>query len=323
MTDNLRTLLFDQAACRAQIVRLDKAWKTVVSHHNYPQPVLEILGHLVAASALLSASLKFEGSLILQIQGDGPVRLMVAECTNELHVRATVKLAEDSLIAPDADFTSLLNGTGKGLCALILDPKNRLPGQQAYQGVVPLEGKNIAESLQAYMKSSEQLDTRLHLFANEETVSGVLIQQMPKDGGHAPENFDADGWDRLIALSATTTAEEMLKLPMADMCYRLFTDMSPNILAERTVEFQCTCSRKKVARMLLGLGQTEVDATLQEHPHITVHCDFCNSAYVFTEKQCQELFSNDQDLDPPDEELPEDANVVADLSREGKPPTLH
>ncbi|HEX4879016.1 MAG TPA: Hsp33 family molecular chaperone HslO, partial [Limnobacter sp.] len=132
MTDTLRTLIFDKASCRAQMIHLDAAWQQIVSHNHHPAPVMKVLGELVAASAMLSASLKFEGSLILQIQGDGPIRLLVAECNSRLGVRATVKLREDAQIRGDAGFMDLVNARGKGLCAIILDPRNRLPGQSPY-----------------------------------------------------------------------------------------------------------------------------------------------------------------------------------------------
>ncbi|MFP5482002.1 MAG: Hsp33 family molecular chaperone HslO, partial [Gammaproteobacteria bacterium] len=151
MTDTLRTLIFDQSSCRAHLVHLSKAWQQVVNNNDYPKPVQRVLGELVAASAMLSASLKFEGSLIIQIQGDGPIRLLVAECNSRLGLRATVKLLEGTDIPEDACFKDLVNATGKGICAIILDPRNRLPGQAPYQGIVPLSGTSVADSLEAYM----------------------------------------------------------------------------------------------------------------------------------------------------------------------------
>lgn len=323
MEDNLRTLLFDTAACRAQVVSLGKAWQVIQSHHDYPAPVTQLLGELVAASSLLSASLKFEGSIVIQIQGDGPVRLLVAECSNTLGVRATVKLRENAEVKASDGFKELCNEHGKGLCVLILDPKNRVPGQQPYQGIVSLNGESIAQCLEEYMEHSEQLKTRIQLYSNEAACSGLMIQEMPSEGGISVKNYDPEGWDTLIALAGTATSEEMLKLDSLEMSRRLFSDQTPEILADRPLKFECTCSRKKVSRMLLNLGPEEVNAALDEHPHISVHCEFCNSAYVFTRQQCDRLFSNDDELDPPDESLLNEVGDANGITRDGSPPTLH
>lgn len=323
MQDNLRTLIFDKAACRAQVVQITKAWHTVASHNQCPEPVQNLLGELVAATTLLSASLKFEGSLVIQLQGDGPVKLLVAECDNTLGVRATVKLQENTQIPKNAGFKDLVNQNGKGLCVLILDAKNRVPGQQPYQGVVSLDGDSVAQALEGYMKSSEQLNTRLMLWSSQNAIAGLLIQQMPHTGGKISIEFDPGGWDTLLALSGTAKREEMLELDTETMSRRLFLDMNPEVLSDRTPHFYCTCSRNKVSRMLINLGEQEVKDTLKEHPHISVHCDFCNTAYIFTQSQCEELFSNDDELDPLPDDISPDQDPVSDISRDGKPPTLH
>lgn len=323
MEDNLRTLMFDKAACRAQMVQIHKAWHTVASHNECPKPVQNLLGELVAATTLLSASLKFEGSLVIQLQGDGPVKLLVAECDNSLGIRATVKLQEDAAIPDDASFKDLVNQNGKGLCVLILDAKNRLPGQQPYQGVVSLDGDSVAQALEGYMRSSEQLNTRLMLWSSPQTIAGLLIQEMPKTGGKARQEYESDGWDTLLALASTAKSEEMLELDTETMSRRLFLEMNPEVLSDREPHFHCTCSRNKVARMLVNLGEHEVQETLKEHPHISVHCDFCNTAYIFTQTQCEKLFSNDDELDPLPDDISPDKDPIADISRDGKPPTLH
>lgn len=323
MDDNLRTLLFEEAACRAQLVHLRKSWQIVSSHNQYPKAVVELLGQLVAASTLLSASLKFEGSLVLQIQGDGPIKLLVAECNNTLGIRATVKLVEEASIADEASFTDLVNRNGKGLCVLILDPKNRLPGQQPYQGVVGLDGINVAQVLEEYMRHSEQLKTRIQLWSDAESAAGIMIQEMPRIGGKTSKEHLENGWETLMALSGTATSDEMLRLGTEEMSKRLFSELQPQILADRQPHFQCTCSRTKVSRMLTGLGLSEITDALKEHPNISVHCDFCNAAYVFTQNQCEALFSNDDELDPVPDEIDPEANPADDIFKQGSPPTLH
>lgn len=324
MEDKLKTLLFESAACRAQMIRLDKTWQKILSHNEYPNAVTRLLGELVAASALLSASLKFEGSLVLQIHGDGPIKLLVAECNSQLGLRATVKLVENSVINEDISYQELLNQNGKGRFVLVLDPSNRLPGQQPYQGIVSLAGNSVADSLVDYMRSSEQLETRLQLYCNNQTVSGVLLQQMPLDGGHGVKNHDADGWNRLNMLAQTLESEEALSADLDTLANRLFWEEKPIVLAERESHFHCTCSRKKVEKMLFSLGKTEIDDALTEQENIHVHCDFCNSSYIFTKPQCEKLFARDEELDPIDPDLDHEMeDPLKDLSRDGKPPTLH
>jgi molecular chaperone Hsp33 len=307
MTDTLRTLIFDQSSCRAHLVHLTDAWQKVVANNQYPAPVQKVLGELVAASTMLSASLKFEGSLIIQIQGDGPIRLLVAECNSRLGLRATVKMAEDIDIADNATFKDLVNAGGKGICAIILDPRNRLPGQAPYQGIVPLEGENVADSLEGYMHSSEQLETKLILNADANTAAGVMLQQMPQHGGVvSTKEFDVDGWDRLKALIGTVQTTEHLNTNTDEMAKRLFWEEDPDGLAERQAHFECTCSREKVGRMLISLGQAELDDALSENPTVEIQCDFCNASYSYTRDECNALFS-----DNPDDSV------------DNLPPTLH
>ncbi len=309
MTDTLRTLIFDQSSCRAHLVHLSKAWQQVVSNNDYPRPVQKVLGELVAASTMLSASLKFEGSLIIQIQGDGPIRLLVAECNSRLGLRATVKLVEGTQIPEDASFKDLVNATGKGICAIILDPRNRLPGQAPYQGIVPLAGASVADSLEAYMHSSEQLETRLVLNSDATTAAGVMLQQMPQHGGVvSSKEFDADGWDRLKALINTLQTEEHLATDTDELAKRLFWEEDPDGLAERQAHFECTCSRDKVGKMLLSLGQAELDNALSESPTVEIQCDFCNANYSFTRADCEALFTE---------------TSHEESSQNPQPPTLH
>ncbi|WP_370261862.1 Hsp33 family molecular chaperone HslO [Limnobacter sp.] len=291
MTDTLRTLIFENASCRAQMIHLDNAWQNIASHNHHPTPVMTVLGELVAASAMLSASLKFEGSLILQIQGDGPIRLLVAECNSRLGLRATVKLREGAHIPDDASFMDLVNAQGKGLCAIILDPRNRMPGQSPYQGIVPLTGQSVASSLEAYMHSSEQLETKLVLNANARLAAGLMLQQMPLDGGKgAGPNHDPDGWSRLCALAQTLQTDEHLNTDTFELAKRLFWEEAPGVLAERKAHFECTCSREKVGAMLITLGQDELNDALSENPVVEVQCDFCNANYQFTAEDCKTLF---------------------------------
>lgn len=291
MTDTLKTMLFEQASARAQMVKLTDTWQTVSHNNPCPPAVQNILGQLLVASAMLSASLKFEGSLILQIQGDGPVRLIVAECNSRLGLRATVKMKENANVSDTDSFQNLVNMHGRGMFVLVLDPRNRLPGQAAYQGIVPLTGHSVSDALEAYMHSSEQLETRLVLHADTEQAAGLMIQQMPNYGGNTTEHlFDPDGWNRLQAIANTLHAQEHLQTSVDEISKRLFWEEQVTQLADRQPKFECSCSQEKVESMLLNLGQQEINAALQENPIIEVACDFCSNTYTFDTAQCTQLF---------------------------------
>ena len=295
MTDSLKTLVFEKISARAQMVHLRETWKTVANNNPCPESVQTLMGQLLAASAMLSASLKFEGSLIIQIQGDGPLALIIAECNSRLGVRGTIKIRDKANIPEQANFKELVNQQGKGMCIIVLDPLNRLPGQAPYQGVVPLTGNTLSSALEAYMHSSEQLETRLVLHADTQCAAGLMIQQMPTFGGNAPEQtFDPDGWNRLQALADTLQMNEHLTTPPDELATRLFWEEKTTVCTDRIPHFECSCSRNKVGTMLLNLGPVEIEDILKDTPTIDVQCDFCGTAYRFDQTQSRALFLLDQ-----------------------------
>ncbi len=309
MADQLYRFLFDgadptRAAVRGELVALDKTWAQILGNHDYPASVLSLLGELVVASTLLSANLKFNGTLIMQIHGDGPVRLLVVECTADLTVRATVKLAEQSVIDSSASFTSLVNQHGRGRFAMTLDPRERSAGQQPYQGIVPLEGDSIAAALGNYMLRSEQLETVLWLAADGRSARGMLLQRLPSTEGysHAGETspqseYARESWERARALSGTLTRDELLALDAQTLMHRLFWQETLRVFDPVDCRFACSCSRERVANMLVTLGQAEVDETLAEQGRVEVHCDFCNKAYEFDPVDCAQLFATSNTAD--------------------------
>jgi molecular chaperone Hsp33 len=177
--------LFRDAPVRGEVVQLRRAWQQMTAQHAYPAPVMRLLGEMTAAAALLSSTIKFNGALVLQIHGDGPVQLLVVECQPDLALRATAKLRAGAAVSEDADMPALVNQHGRGRCVITLDPRDPKPGQQPYQGVVSLEGESIAQALENYMRRSEQLQSRLWLAANATTAAGVLLQNLPAEGGRA------------------------------------------------------------------------------------------------------------------------------------------
>ncbi len=292
MTDQLKKYLFQDHSVRIQAVRLQDTWQQAQVNHHYPQAVTSLLGELVAASTLLATNIKFDGSLVLQIQGDGPIALLVVECGSDLSLRATIKVREGHTLPETGSMQSLLNPGGNGRFIVVLDPKNKVPGQQAYQGIVPLEGETVAEALQHYMKASEQLDTRLWLAADGEHAAGLLLQRLPHTGGHdgAAAEEAADSWDRATHLALTLGQEELLQTDTDTLIHRLYWDDSLLTFEPLDVRWHCPCTRERVADMLRALGEPEIDSIVAELGHVEVSCDFCGKPYQFDAVDCAALF---------------------------------
>lgn len=298
MTDQLKKYLLEDRSVRVQAVRLTDTWKAVQANHDYPPAITHLLGELVAASTLLAANIKFDGSLVLQIQGDGPIALLVVECRSDLSLRATVKVREGHDVPTDGDMQSLLNPGGNGRFVVVLDPQHKVPGQQAYQGIVPLEGETVAEALQHYMKASEQLDTRLWLAADADHAAGMLIQRLPHHGGSdtttLSEQAATETWDRATALATTLKRDELLTTEIDTLIHRLFWEETLVAFDPLPVRWHCPCTRERVANMLRSLGQAEVDDILAERGQVDVACDFCGKPYVFDAVDCAALFTGSQ-----------------------------
>lgn len=290
MADTLLKFLFRDAPVRGEIVRLQDSWRQMVANHGYPAPVARLLGEMTAAAALLAANIKFDGALILQIQGNGPVRLLVVEVQPPMRLRATAKLRQTAAFGAEATLQALVNPGGEARCAITLDPSGRLPGQQPYQGVVPLIGETIAQVLENYLRQSEQVESRLWLAADEQAAAGVLLQKLPQEGGAAALP-DADAWQRVGALTATVTRDELLTLSPAALAHRLYWEEQLDHFAPLQPRFQCTCSRRRSGRMLLALGRDEVDSILAERGDVEIVCDFCNARYAFDAVDVGQLFA--------------------------------
>jgi len=290
VADALLKFLFRDAPVRGEIVRLQASWRQMVANHRYPAPVTRLLGEMTAAAALLAANIKFDGALILQIQGNGPVRLLVVEVQPGMRLRATAKLRETAVIEAQATLQQLTNPNGDARCAITLDPAGRRPGQQPYQGVVPLAGETIAQVLENYLRQSEQIESRLWLAADEDAAAGVLLQKLPQEGGGAARP-DVDAWQRVGALTATLTREELLSLAPEALAHRLYWEEQLEHFAPVEPRFECTCSRERSGRMLLALGREEVESILAERNDVEITCDFCNARYAFDAVDVGHLFA--------------------------------
>lgn len=281
--------LFSAGPVRGGLVRVDDAWRAMVELHDYPPVVTRLLGEMVAAATLLATNIKFNGALVMQVHGDGPVRLLVVECQPDLALRATAKLA-DAPIDATASLRELVNRGGQGRFAITLDPRDPLPGQQPYQGIVPLEGDSMSAILQNYMRQSEQLDTRLVLAADAHVAAGLLLQKLPDHGGTGA--VDPDAWDRAVTLGATLTGAELLAHAPETLLHRLYHQEPTQLQATLTPRFACSCSRERIGRMLKSLGRAEVDSIIEEMREVTVTCDFCNRRYVFDAVDVARLFTS-------------------------------
>jgi len=307
--NELLVFVCDGAPVRGEIVSISTAWQAVLARRNDPPVIRQILGDFVAAATLLSASLKFDGTLIIQAQSKGPISLLVVECSSNLTMRATVKLSvEPTEIDPNATLADLLDASNTGRLVITLDPTERQPGQPPYQGIVALQQdhngtavpvKNAAEAIMLYMRHSEQLETRIWLASNEQVVGGLLLQRLPNSGGHVhldPQTA-AEGWSRIQALGETITNDELLELSPETTLRRLFLNESSQAgvraFPTRPVKFACRCSRLKVADVLRMLGEEEVNSILAEQGAVETGCEFCGKAYRFDAVDCIQVFKTD------------------------------
>ena len=305
----LHSFLFDGLPVRGMVVRLTDAWQEVLARRAansqtgaYPEPVRVLLGEMLAAGVLMQSNIKFNGALVLQIVGDGPVKIAVAEIQSDLSLRATATVQGD--VAIDSKLSDMVNVLNKGRCAITLDPKDRQSGQQPYQGVVSLHGdrreklEKLSEVLEHYMLQSEQLDTKLVLAANDKVAAGILIQRLPMEGdknlGRSREDDIGidEAFNRIATFTASLKREELLELDVDTILHRLFWEEKVLRFEPRTPRFACTCSRERVGGMLRQLGVAEVESILAERDNVEVGCDFCGVQYRFDAVDAAQVFTD-------------------------------
>ncbi len=311
----LHKFIFDGLPVRGALVRLTDSWQEVLQRRAantqtgaYAPAVRELLGEMLAAGVLMQSNIKFNGALILQIMGDGPVKLAVAEVQSNLALRATASV--QAPVGEGARLSEMVNLFNEGRCAITLDPQDRQPGQQAYQGVVPLHGdrkeklEKMSEVLEHYMLQSEQLDTTMVLAANDQMATGLLIQRMPLEGHanlgrHHEEDIGLDeSFNRLSIFVKSLKRDELLQLDADTILHRLFWEDKLLRLATQHPSFACSCSRERVGAMLRNLGVSEVESILSEQERIEVGCDFCGAQYRFDAVDAAQLFTQAQDHPP-------------------------
>ena len=255
---------------------LEASWRVRLERQDYPQPVRDLLGQAVAAATLLSATIKFDGFLQLQLQGDGPVNLVLVEVTAGRTLRG---LANWSGEVPD---DALTQQVGNARLAITIDPGRK---GERYQGLVCVEHDTIAAALESYFAQSEQLATRLWLAAGPERASGMLLQQLP-----GPDIHDED-WNRDVLLGETITDPELLDLSARELLHRLFHEQDLRLFEPEPVSFRCSCSRERIEAMLRGLGYDEMRDILEEQGEVSVNCEFCKQAYRFDAVDIEQLFA--------------------------------
>lgn len=294
MTDKLIKLLFAQKSCRAEVLHLEEAWQSMIAKQNLPGCVGQLLGEMTAAAVMLAAGLKFDGALVLQLQGDGPVKLALVEVRTGLITRATAQLrVPTDAVSSNASFTELVNASGNGRCALILDMAGRAVGEPPYQGVVSLSGhESVAAAVEEYLTLSEQVKSRLWLASSETACGGVLLQQVAATGGKEAAEIDPEGFAGLELLAQTVKPEEILGLSADEVAKRLFWEDNPAVLATLTPTFACRCSLSGVEHIVRGLGREEALSILKEKGAIEVRCEFCGSLYALDAVDVERLFAD-------------------------------
>jgi len=309
----LHKFLFEGLPVRGILVQLTDVWQEILKRRAenldtgaYPEPVRHLLGEMTAAAVLMQSNIKFNGALVMQIFGDGPLKLAVVEVQPNLNVRATAKVVGD--LDGAQTLSTMVNVKNEGRCAITLDPLTKLPGQQPYQGVVPLfdDRRNkldkFSEVLQHYMLQSEQLDTTLVLAADDKTAAGLLIQRLPikGEGNLAAKASMADedeigrneDYNRISILAASLKSEELLQLDADTILRRLFWEEKLIRLETLAPSFSCSCSRERVSNMIRSLGADEVESILSERNDVEVGCDFCGQQYRFDAVDAAQIFTS-------------------------------
>ena len=306
MTDELHKFLFEGLPVRGMLVRLGPSWREVQARREqqggYPQSVRTLLGEMAAAAMLMQANIKFDGALVLQVFGDGPVKLAVVEAQPDLTFRGTAKVVGE--VASGAQLAAMVNLHRKGRCVITLDPKDKSGGAQPYQGIVALHGdqgeplQHLAEVLEHYMLQSEQLDTRLILAANDNVAAGLLIQRLPVAGEGNLEREQRENeiglneaFNRIAHLASTLTSQELLTLDADTLLRRLFWEEDLRRFEPLAPRFACSCSRERVRGMLRGLGREEVQSILAERGDVEIGCEFCGRQYRFDAVDVGDVFT--------------------------------
>jgi molecular chaperone Hsp33 len=274
--DQMHRFLFEGLGVRGELVRLGASWRAVRDNQDYPEQVAAQLGQGLVAVMLLSGTIKFKGSLILQVQSSGPLKVLVAQATDQRTLRGLARWQGE---VPDGGLPAVF---GEGRLVITA----QAPNGERYQGIVGLEGQGLADALGSYFQQSEQLATRLWLACDGEQATGLFLQRLPGE-----ESEDEDGWERVAALAETVSDEELLQLPAEELLHRLFHEEQVRLFEPEPVSYRCGCSRARIEEALRAMGEAEVTELVKSEGEVRADCEFCGKDYRFDAVDVAALFS--------------------------------
>tara|TARA_B110000438_G_scaffold285832_1_gene316377 strand:+ start:1006 stop:1863 length:858 start_codon:yes stop_codon:yes gene_type:complete len=282
-TDILNRYLFDNLHARGELVNLSQTFQEIVAPHNYPSGVKNLLGELVAATCLLTATLKFEGEIAVQLQGDGPIGYMAVNGNNLQEMRGIARMTSET------DATSLQDLIGKGNMVITIRPKNGEP----YQGVVALEEETLAQCLAHYFEVSEQIPTKIWLFTDENTsqVAGTLIQLLPDAGDKAQQQAD---FEHLCQLTNTIKSDEIFSVDSQELLYRLYHQEELRLFEPQAISYKCSCSEEKCLNAISQIEPSELDNIIVEQGSVSMTCDYCLTTYQFMRPQLEQFINDNK-----------------------------
>lgn len=278
-SDTLQRFIFEHAHIRGEIIHIEKTFQEIMNQRNYPPMVKNLLGEALVSCLLLTSSIKFEGSLSLQFQGDKHFPLLLVQCDHELNIRAFAKFEEGLEIIDYAK--AFLSGE------MVLTI-NQYQQTQAYQSSVPITSTSMSENLMNYFAQSEQIPTQVWLAVNDDMAAGMLLQLMPGQDSLQREQF----WEYAVQLGQTVTENELLTLDNKTLLYRLYNEEEVRVFDSRPTRFLCRCSLERMQRVIHMLGEEEAQSIIKEQGEISITCDFCNSQYKFDPIDVTMMFLN-------------------------------
>lgn len=299
MSDSLHRFQLENLHVRGEWVSLSQSWQEIQSTANYPPAVKKVLGEALVAISLLADSLKFDGSLVLQIHGTAPVSMLVVQATSDGAIRGLANWKGE--ISPEATFIELFQAADpkakQGTMAISVEPNSSSDLNERYQSLVSLEGETLAECFTGYFAQSEQLNTRIWLSVNDKVASGLMLQSLPSE----ETEVQSDGWNHASILADTVKDEELLELPAQDLLHRLYHEEDLRIYDAKKIRFECTCSQEKIEHAVHSIGEEEANSIIEEQEKITIDCDFCNVKYVLDSVDVARIFSDaDVSINPTD-----------------------
>jgi len=278
--DKQQKFLIESCDVRGHLVQLDQTWTDAIARTDYPASVRQILGEAFVAAALLASTIKFDGKLTMQVRGNGPVHLLVVQVTHDGSVRGLARWGD----VPET--AQLMDAFGKDARMTIAIEANKQ--SEPYQGIVPLEGESLADALQYYFRTSEQLPTQLYLAVNDTSAAGILVQKLPTEEA---TSHDEDGWQRATVLCSTLSQSELCTDDSQTLLHRIFHEEQVRLFEPYAIRFHCSCSRERTNGMLLGLGKEEVDGILEERGNVEIICEFCDAQYNYDAVDVGALFA--------------------------------